>query len=80
MKRIILSISALILLITTLGCPPIEKREPLTPARATQVRRTISTWLESEECMEGALEAVVELGEVAVPSLATVLREGPSRP
>ena len=78
MKNIILSIVVLILFITTLGCPPIKKKEPLAPERATHVRRTISTWLESEECMEGTLEAVVELGEAAVPSLAAVLREGPS--
>jgi hypothetical protein len=36
------------------------------------------SWLECEECIDGELEAVLELGPVAVPSLAATLRDGPS--
>jgi hypothetical protein len=41
-------------------------------------RRTILTWLECEECVDGELDAVVALGPSAVPTLAATLREGPS--
>jgi len=65
------------------GCVP-KKAEPptktsLSPEQAAESRRTIITWLECEECSDGELEAVVKLGSIAVPSLAIILREGPSR-
>jgi hypothetical protein len=46
---------------------------------AVEPRRAILAWLECEECGDGELEAVVKLGSLAVPSLATSLREGPSQ-
>jgi hypothetical protein len=57
-------------LITTPVTPP--------PARAAEMRSTIIAWLECEECSEGELEAVVKLGQAAVPTLAASLRDGPS--
>ena len=51
----------------------------LPPEQATQVRHAIVTYLECEECEEGELEAVVKMGQVAVPSLVATLREGPSQ-
>jgi len=46
--------------------------------RAAQSRRMIISWLECEECTDGELQAVVRLGDVVVPSLTTILRDGPS--
>jgi hypothetical protein len=51
----------------------------LTPEQLTEARRSIITWLECEECTGGELDAVVKLGEIAVPSLAASLRSGPSQ-
>jgi hypothetical protein len=50
----------------------------LSPQEAEAARHTIVAWLECEECTSGELKAVVALGTVAVPTLAAVLREGPS--
>lgn len=50
----------------------------LNPEQAAEARRTIMAWLECEECQDGELKAVVNLGKAAVPSLAAVLRHGPS--
>ena len=60
------------------GCPKKPEPPPLTPEKATEVRNAVVAWLECEECTEGQLDAVVKLGEVAVPSLVASLREGPS--
>lgn len=49
----------------------------LSPEQATEARKTIVTYLECEECEEGELEAVVKLGQAAVPTLAATLRGGP---
>ena len=48
-----------------------------TAEEADQFRRTIVGWFECEECREGQLEAVVKLGEKAVPTLIATLRNGP---
>jgi len=72
----------LIICLNIWGCPskpkPPEKPE-LTPEQAAEARRTIVNWLECEECTEGELEAVVRLGELAVPSLSASLLGGPSQ-
>lgn len=87
MKRIALLIALLALCIAAWGCPrggtgPNANQgninQPkLSPEQATQARRTIVTYLECEECEEGELEAVVKLGQSAVPTLTATLREGP---
>ncbi|HWN11155.1 MAG TPA: hypothetical protein VNO50_18090 [Pyrinomonadaceae bacterium] len=88
MKRIELLIALLAFCIAASGCtrPSVEpnnnqgstNQAQLSPDQWTQTRRTIVTYLECEECEEGELEAVVKLGESAVPTLAATLLEGPS--
>ena len=58
--------------------PPATASAQLSPEQAADARRQIVAWLECEECESGELEAVVKLGETAVPTLAATLREGPS--
>ncbi len=82
MKDTILVIVILVLCLVAWGCPPKPtepERPKLTPEEAAEARRTIVEWLECEECTDGELEAVVKLGEVAVPNLSAALREGPSQ-
>jgi hypothetical protein len=50
----------------------------LSPEEAANARRVIVAFLECEECESGELEAVVKLGQTAVPTLAATLREGPA--
>lgn len=50
----------------------------LSPEQAVQARNQIMAWLECEECSEGELEAVVKLGNIAVPTLGATLKQGPS--
>jgi hypothetical protein len=59
------------------GC---DRRESgtLSPEQAAEARRQIVLWLECEECTSGELDAVVKLGQAAVPSLAATLKDGPS--
>ena len=88
MKRIELLIALLAFCIAASGCTRRSagpnsnqgstNQEKQTPEQWTQTRRTIVTYLECEECEEGELEAVVKLGESAVPTLAATLRGGPS--
>jgi hypothetical protein len=52
--------------------------QELSPEDAASARRTITAWLECEECVDGEREAVVALGGIALPTLVAVLREGPS--
>lgn len=59
------------------ACSACGPRPPLT-ADAVAAQRVLRDWLECEECWEGELEAVVALGDAAVPSLAATLREGMS--
>jgi hypothetical protein len=73
-------------LLTTLlalcfAAPECRKHDAGTPSpeQAAQARRAIVNYLECEECEEGELEAVAKLGQVAVPTLAATLREGPSQ-
>ena len=68
------------------GPVPIEREEPsrpTTPAerrplRPVSIETQIVTWLECEECVDGELQAVVALGEQAVPGLAKFVQAGPS--
>jgi len=50
----------------------------LAPELAAEARQVLVDWLECEECTDGQLERVVELGSILTPSLAITLREGPS--
>lgn len=54
------------------------QRPQLATQRAVEVRRTIVAWLECQECIDGELNAVVRLGQAAVPTLAATLAGGPS--
>jgi hypothetical protein len=56
-----------------LGC----QTPPPAPG-AGGVRGTILAWLECEECTDGELAAVVDLGADAVPTLTATLRDGMS--
>jgi hypothetical protein len=58
--------------------PPAGTAGQPSPEEAANARRQIVAWLECEECETGELEAVVKLGQTAVPTLAATLREGPS--
>jgi hypothetical protein len=48
------------------------------PEKAVEIRNTVMAWLDCEECNDGELQAVVKLGEAAVPSLVASLRDGPA--
>jgi hypothetical protein len=88
MKRSLISVAALAVFALMVACrkgapptptPAAESARPsLSPEQAAAARRIIATWLECEECESGELEAVVKLGNVAVPTLAATLRGGPS--
>ena len=52
------------------GCSPAPAPE--------EMRRIIVRWLECEECVEGELAAVLELGNAAVPTFIRTLEDGPS--
>jgi hypothetical protein len=75
-------VGALVVALAVAGCaaptPPTTTPVILPPERAAEVRTTVIAWLECEECTEGELEAVVKLGQAAVPTLAASLRDGPS--
>ena len=60
------------------ACENRVQQGTLTPEQAAEARRTIIAWLECRQCIDGELEAVAVLGEVAVPSLIACLRGGPS--
>ena len=81
MKYLVL-LAAVVLLNTSIACRRAESPEEavakLAPEQAADVRRTIVLWLECEECIDGELAAVAELGAAAIPTLSAVLREGPS--
>src|SRR5437016_4314556 len=50
----------------------------MKPEQATAARETIVAWLECDECTSGELDGVVKLGTVAIPTLTSTLRQGPS--
>ena len=61
-----------------LGAQPQAFSQEVPPDQALALRQAVTAWLECEECTEGQLEAVLKLGELAVPSLAAALERGPS--
>lgn len=81
MRRLVL-LATITLLTAVTGCArpegPEEAAAKLTPEQAADARRTIVVWLECEECTNGELEEVVEIGLAAIPTLSAVLQEGPS--
>lgn len=48
------------------------------PEQALAVRKVVVAWLECEECVDKELAAVLELGELALPTLGAALERGPS--
>lgn len=50
-----------------------------SPRDAAVIMRTVLTWLECEECIDGELKAIIRLHNIAVPPLSIALREGPSQ-
>ena len=48
-----------------------------TAPAPTQQNRVIEKWLSCEECSNGELQALVQIGQPAVGPLATALRNGP---
>jgi HEAT repeat protein len=59
----------------SLHCRDVESSQQPMGARPTADAR-IAAWLDCDECGEGQLAAVVELGDAVVPSLAATLRDG----
>jgi|SRR5262245_1978265 len=80
MNGIVLKITIVALSLPIIGCcrPSSSGQEKMTPVQATEARRAIAAYLECEECDSGELEAVVRLGQKIAPSLAAILRDGPS--
>lgn len=76
-RRSVLAVTALLVCLSIWGTP--RSGQALTPEQAGEARRTIVAWLECEECNRGELKEVVKLGKVAVPTLDTSLRGGPSQ-
>jgi hypothetical protein len=63
------------------GCPrsPNSTSQPsIGPEEKAAARRTLAAWFECEECVDGELQAVVALGSLGVPTLASTLLHGPS--
>jgi hypothetical protein len=63
------------------GCPNrlgTTRQPPVGPEEKAAARRTVAAWFECEECVDGELQAVVALGSLAVPTLASTLLHGPS--
>ena len=77
MKSFALLTILLTLCFATPECRPTQPGLP--PEQAAQARRTIVTYLECEECEVDQVEAVIKLGQVAVPTLVATLRDGPPR-
>ncbi len=57
-----------------LGCG--ESVQPPTPKEAADSQRVLKDWFECEECDDGELAAVVELGDGAVHLLGAVVVRG----
>jgi hypothetical protein len=83
-----LNAALLVALVVACGCepPPEEPEAPpaagpgaLTTEQQVAARRVISAWLQCEECVDGELDALVQLGApLAEPTLAATLLGGPS--
>lgn len=75
MKKLSRPALCLCLILSLAGIAPAwgEEEDP-----AVTLRHTLVDWLECGDCKDGELEAVVELGEDAVPSLEASLELGPS--
>lgn len=61
------------------AAPPDTHGRAPTPEQQVAARRVISAWLQCEECVDGELDALVQLGApLAEPTLAATLLRGPS--
>ncbi len=69
----------MILVFLVLSCCTAEKKVAApTPEKANQIRNAVTAWMECEECENKELNNVTEQGEVVVPTLIAILKEGPS--
>lgn len=64
----------LILPLWAIGCGQEDK---WVPASSYGRDEGVLRWLTCDECIEGELEAVLKMGEAAVPELASALIDGP---
>ena len=86
MKNPLIRSSLCLLVLLLAACPGRSPEKPVSPAataaapmtveQTEAARQALVEWLECEECEEGQLQAVVKLGENAVPSLRAALLEG----
>ena len=59
--------------------PPDARRRVPTPEQQVAARHVIAAWLQCEECVDGELDALVQLGApLAEPTLVATLLGGPS--
>jgi hypothetical protein len=67
-----------VILLITQSCDRKPEEPELEPEKMAEIRHNIMAWMECEECEDGELEALVEQGELVVPSLIAILDGGPS--
>lgn len=79
MKSFALLTTIMVLCFTAPDCRKPGGTPGLPPEQAAQARRAIVTYLECEECEVDQVDAVIKLGQVAVPTLVATLLEGPPR-
>lgn len=58
--------------------PTLERRPLPTPTQVLQDSEVVERYLNCEDCLDGELEAVLELGDKASPILLEFLASGPS--
>ncbi len=58
--------------------PTLERRPLPTPTQVLEDSEVVERYLNCEDCLDGELEAVLELGEKASPILLEFLASGPS--
>jgi hypothetical protein len=56
----------------------VAAQQPASKSPPSTTPGVIETWLECVECQNGELQAVVKLGQAAVPALARAVVDGPS--
>jgi hypothetical protein len=78
MTRQVLLLVLSALCVTSWGCAASTSKERAA-GEATRAYRTILNYLECEECTQGELQAVTQLGRQAVPTLVACLNKGPSQ-
>jgi hypothetical protein len=72
----ILTITAACLIVAACNVSWAQPRQDVPVARDMREYPALTAWLECDECEAGELKAVVRLGEAALPTLGTKLRQG----